>query len=65
MNFIKVLRGCGASGKSLVAGTVYAVPREVSESDARLLVQIGKAIVTDVTVAESTVPKARKRSKAE
>lgn len=40
---IKVLRGCGASGKSLAAGTVYAVPGEVSDEDARILVRMGKA----------------------
>lgn len=43
MNAIKIIRGCGASGQSLQAGRVYAVPGEVSERDAHLLVQIGKA----------------------
>lgn len=40
---IKILRGCGASGKSLSAGTVYAVPAQVSEADAMLLVMLKKA----------------------
>lgn len=44
MTSIKVLRGCGASGQSLAAGTVYAVPAQVSESDALLLVRLGKAV---------------------
>lgn len=43
MNAIKVTRGCGASGKSLVAGTVYAVPGDVSRADADLLIRLGKA----------------------
>lgn len=41
---IKVTRGCGASGKSLVAGKVYTVPEQVSEADARLLIVLGKAV---------------------
>lgn len=40
---LTVLRNCGASGRSLEAGRVYAVPEEVSQADARILVQIGKA----------------------
>lgn len=44
MDAIKVIEGCGASGKSLHAGTVYAVPGDVSESDAVILVRVGKAI---------------------
>lgn len=43
MQAIRILRGCGASGQSLEAGRVYAVPSEVSASDAALLVRIGKA----------------------
>ncbi len=43
MEAIKVTRGCGASGKSLTAGTVYTVPAHVSLADAALLVRIGKA----------------------
>lgn len=40
---IKVLIGCGASGKSLVAGHTYAVPDEVSVRDADILIRMGKA----------------------
>ena len=43
MDAIKVLRGCGASGKSLTAGTVYSVPAQVSQKDADLLIRLGKA----------------------
>lgn len=43
MDAIKTLRGCGASGVSLAAGTVYAVPGEVSAADAAILVRLGKA----------------------
>lgn len=40
---IRILRGCGASGRSLVAGRVYAVPADVSRADADLLIRLGKA----------------------
>lgn len=40
---IKVLVGCGASGRSLVAGHTYAVPDEVSVKDADILIRMGKA----------------------
>lgn len=43
MDAIRILRGCGASGVSLAAGTVYTVPGEVSERDADILVRLGKA----------------------
>lgn len=43
MQAIRILRGCGASGQSLGAGIVYAVPAEVSEKDAAILVRMGKA----------------------
>lgn len=57
---IKVLRGCGASGVSLVAGAVYAVPAQVSEKDAGILIQLGKAEAT----AEAK-PKVKKDKDAE
>jgi hypothetical protein len=41
---IRVLVGCGASGKSLEPDTVYTVPDEVSHEDAALLVRIGRAV---------------------
>lgn len=55
---IKVLRGCGASGVSLTAGTVYAVPAQVSEADAMILIRLKKAEPVELW-AKSKKPKAR------
>lgn len=62
---IKTLRGCGASGQSLIAGTVYAVPSEVSQADADLLIRLGKAIETaePETETEAAPKPARRRGK--
>lgn len=57
MEAIKVTRGCGASGRSLQAGTVYTVPAQVSEADASLLVRLGKAELYEA-------PKGEKPTKA-
>jgi hypothetical protein len=63
---IRVLRGCGASGRSLVAGTVYAVPGDVSEADALLLVQLGKAEPSSTAPqADDDAPKQKRARKAE
>ena len=56
MDAIKVLRGCGASGASLTAGTVYAVPGEVSAADAAILVRLGKASPAEVPTAAEPAP---------
>jgi len=49
MNAVKILRGCGATGgQSLLAGRTYAVPSEVSEKDADLLIRLGKAEVAEL-----------------
>ncbi|MBT9168754.1 MAG: hypothetical protein DDT19_02102 [Syntrophomonadaceae bacterium] len=40
---IKVLRGCGANGKSLEAGRIYSVPDEVSAEDANILLLMNLA----------------------
>jgi hypothetical protein len=56
MDAIRVLVGCGASGKSLAPGTVYTVPDEVSHDDAALLVRIGRAVP-----AENAGKRKRKR----
>lgn len=61
MEAIKVLRGCGATGgKSLAAGTVYAVPGEVSDADAGLLIRLGKAEAVETPAA----PERRKTKEA-
>ena len=51
MNAIRILRGCGASGVSLEAGNVYAVPAEVSDADADILCRLGKAEEAQVQAA--------------
>lgn len=56
---IKVLTGCGASGKSLAADTVYTVPGEVSEADAALLVRMGRAELAEIP-AKPAKPTRRK-----
>ena len=66
MDAIRILRGCGASGTSLTAGTVYAVPGEVSDTDAAILVRMGKAEQCEqpappAAKAEPT-PRARKKA---
>lgn len=43
MDAIRILRGCGASGQSLAAGSTHTVPVDVSMRDAELLVRLGKA----------------------
>jgi len=40
---IRITRGTRAAGKPLAAGKTYKVPGEVSQADARTLVQMGKA----------------------
>lgn len=62
MDAIKVLRGCRASGKGLAAGTVYAVPGEVSAADAGILVRMGKAEAAQA--APATCPKPARKRKA-
>lgn len=54
MNAIQVLRGCGASGVMLEAGRTYAVPGEVSESDASLLIRMGKAVGVNLPGDQAT-----------
>lgn len=60
---IKILRGCGASGQSLDAGQVYSVPEEVSQSDARILVNLGKAQYVTETDEPEKVDKRRKKAR--
>lgn len=43
LNSIRIVRSCLATGGVLVAGKVYAIPSEVSENDAGILVRMGKA----------------------
>lgn len=62
MSAIKILRGCGASGASLAAGRVYAVPIEVSEKDAAILVRLGKA--EHVAAEQPAQPKRGKKAPA-
>lgn len=65
MDAIKVLRGCGASGASLTAGTVYAVPGDVSAADAAILVRMGKAeVATPATPADVLEVKPTRSRKA-
>lgn len=61
MSAIKILRGCGASGASLAAGRQYAVPGEVSEKDAAILVRLGKA---EYVAAEKPEPPKRGKKAA-
>lgn len=62
MQKIKVLRGCGASGESLVAGETYAVPEEVSEKDAGILVRLGKAeFLIDEAAAQDAADEAKQK----
>lgn len=63
MNAIKVLRGCGASGQSLQAGVIYAVPDAVSEKDAALLIRLGKAEAAETEAAPA--PQARRKKSDE
>lgn len=49
---IKMLRNTNASGTTLCAGGVYAVPDQVSEGDARTLLQLGKAVPVPLERAE-------------
>lgn len=66
MQAIRVLRSCGASGQSLAAGTVYAVPGEVSERDAGILVRMGKAEQCEQPAPPAAKPEpARARRKAD
>ncbi|MEW5708774.1 MAG: hypothetical protein AB1830_07705 [Pseudomonadota bacterium] len=51
---IRILRGCGASGRSLAAGTVYRVPEEVGAEDAAALVRLGKAEACAAEPGEGT-----------
>lgn len=57
---IKILRGCGASGKSLEAGRIYSVPDEVSGRDAEILTRLGKA-----EAYEKPAEAERKKTKAD
>ena len=65
MDAIRILRGCGASGVSLAAGTVYTVPSEVSDRDADILVRLGKAEAVAVSVAPVEARPARPRKAKE
>lgn len=58
MDAIRILRGCGASGRSLASGTVYAVPGEVSERGADILVRLGKAEPAKLPAAKPAAPDA-------
>ena len=51
---ILILDGCSASGESLAERAIYAVPDEVSDKDARILISLGKAQAVDLdAVVES------------
>lgn len=65
IKFIKVLSGCGASGESLQAQKTYAVPDEVSEKDARLLIQLRKAEPADEPADVKAEAKNAKSKKSE
>ena len=60
MKSIRIIRGCGASGASLLAGKVYAVPAEVSDADAGILVRLGKAEPAEAVEAVPDAPTRRK-----
>lgn len=48
---VRITRNTSASGVSLAAGTVLAVPKDLSEPDARVLVRLGKAVIVPPTEA--------------
>ena len=47
MTKIKVTAGCSVTNQTLSAGKVYAVPEQVSEADAKVLLRLNKAIVLE------------------
>ncbi len=49
---ILIIDACGASGVSLEARKTYAVPADVSEKDAAILVRMGRAVAVDQFDAE-------------
>jgi len=65
---IKVIRSCGASGKSLEAGKIYSVPEDVSEIDASILVTMKKAeyiqtVEENVGAVKEAVKEKKKRTR--
>lgn len=59
---IRTLVGCGASGASLTAGMVYAVPAQVSAKDAEILIKINKAVAVTADEAKDLQAKAAKEA---
>lgn len=59
---IRTLVGCGASGASLTAGKVYAVPAQVSDKDARILITVKKAVAITAEEAKALQAKAAKEA---
>lgn len=59
LSSIRIVRSCLATGGVLVAGKVYAIPSEVSENDAGILVRMGKA----ERVAGAPAPRSGKSGK--
>jgi len=62
MKALRILANCFAPGKPLVEGIVYAVPDDVSETDAEALVRMGRA---EVATPEQTLAPKRTRKRAD
>lgn len=54
MNKIKIIRSCGASGKTHLANKICSIPDDITFEDARELVRIGKAIPIATSKVSST-----------
>jgi len=63
MTALRITRGCLVAGQPLAAGHEYAVPSEVSDDHALLLVRIGKAEFVE-PAAERSGPPPQKRPQA-
>lgn len=64
MNKIRIIRACLVGGRHQAEGTILTIPGDLPETDAKLLVEIGRAEITDGKTPE-VVPESKSEKSEE